>query len=366
MMDNSNEFTMNENDYAEHLLLSSLEDCHFNNSHHKQHYEEQKKAVSTGTLSTEEELLDEIDVFGDDESSFVDTHTDNNNTEVVLPFSFKKKVLPPSPLSPSSKPTASKHEATIKCDVSNVHVTKTLPGQQMQKKKQQKRESPSRKKPIKDNENENQRVKVEMPTEFDILCGQSRVCASHRGNKCFSVVLDQFAERYDAATSKQEKMTMTKEVVSILHNTGGRFLKYKNGIWEEISTVAARDKVSHALRTKVASWKRQQQQLLEGNNSSPGDHRISMLRTRSKSRHGKGARRSSASSIAMSASNIMTTSFDGNDSTSAAVVNDLMKAQREIFATLTSPHRSGSTDGCEPHPPKQIESSPCRRSTSYF
>merc|ERR1711862_780275 len=56
---------------------------------------------------------------------------------------------------------------------------------------------------------------------------------------------------------------MTKAIVSIIHDSGGRFLKYKDGMWEEISTVATRDKVSHALRTKVSSWRRQHQQLLQ-------------------------------------------------------------------------------------------------------
>merc|ERR1711907_549732 len=80
-------------------------------------------------------------------------------------------------------------------------------------------ESTSRKQSGKDKKDNNKRqhrvvVRVDTPTEFDILCGQSRFCANHRGNKCFSVVLDQFAERYDAATSKHEKMKMTKEVVA--------------------------------------------------------------------------------------------------------------------------------------------------------
>merc|ERR1712157_522566 len=200
----------------------------------------------------------------------------------------------------------------------------------------------------------------EQPAENDILCGQSRVCASHGGNKRFSAVLDQFADRYDAATSKQEKMTMTKEIVATL-NARGRFLKRKSssGMWEEISTVAARDKVSHALRTRVASWKRQHQQLLEGRNAfSPnnGGHRSSMPPTRSrrrKSKHRKENRRSSAPPIGANGSDFNTSSsFDVNDPASAAVVSNLMRAQQEIFATLTSPPRcTKPTDGgCEPYP----------------
>ncbi|KAG7338905.1 hypothetical protein IV203_004805 [Nitzschia inconspicua] len=101
-------------------------------------------------------------------------------------------------------------------------------------------------------------VQLGMPGKFDVLCGQSRICASHTGNRRFQVVLDIYAPRYDAATSKQEKMIMTKEIVASIQHAGGRFLKYKEGQWEEISDVTARDKASHALRTKVASWKRQQ------------------------------------------------------------------------------------------------------------
>ena len=90
---------MNESEYTEHLLLSSLEECHFNHSRQKRHYEEQKQPVSTGTLSTEEELLDEVDLFGDGESfvhinrdNDIDDDDDNNDkdnnniAEVVLPL----------------------------------------------------------------------------------------------------------------------------------------------------------------------------------------------------------------------------------------------------------------------------------------
>merc|ERR1712161_82578 len=187
-------------------------------------------------------------------------------------------------------------------------------------------------------------VRVKFPTECDILCGQSRICAGHVGNKRFQAVLDTYAARYDNATSKQEKMITTKEIVACIHNSGGRFLKFKkeHGMWEEISNTAAREKVSHALRTKVASWKRHQhQQLLqekEGNNDScggdvsrgNGGRRSSMPNGLHRQRKRGGCRSQGSCSLSI-ASN---TSDGGSDS--AAVVNDLMKAQREIFATLTT------------------------------
>ena len=58
------------------------------------------------------------------------------------------------------------------------------------------------------------------------------------------------AAPYNNETSKQVKMTMTREIVKRMNNQfNSRFLKQnKAGDWEEISTAAARDKVSHALR----------------------------------------------------------------------------------------------------------------------
>jgi len=114
----------------------------------------------------------------------------------------------------------------------------------------------------------NEGTRIEAPTNRDILCGQSRVCLSHPGNRAFLRILEDFAHKYDSASNKQEKMCMTKEVVSMVHNSGSRFLKLEDGMWEELSTVAARDKVSHALRTKKAAWKRQRQHLLQNGSAS--------------------------------------------------------------------------------------------------
>jgi len=175
--------------------------------------------------------------------------------------------------------------------------------------------------------------RAKSPTEADILCGQSRVCANHPGNQFFQSVLDEFAYRYDLATSKQEKMCMTKEIVSRVHTRGGHFLKQKkDGMWEEISTVAARDKVSHALRTKVAGWKRNKKQEQRGSITPPPGRRSSMSRGSIRSYR----RRSS--------SDIVPIPLDGNEATAEQVLSGLMKSQKEIFATMNSLMR-GNTGG---------------------
>lgn len=181
-------------------------------------------------------------------------------------------------------------------------------------------------------EQDSEPAQVGIPSKFDILCGQSRICASHTGNRRFQVVLDIYAPKYDAASNKQEKMALTKEIVACIDSAGGRFLKYKDGLWQEITTVTARDKVSHALRTKVASWKKQQQQQKEQREENPDS---SPAKKRPTHRRKSKGRRQSSSSITTSASDIVTTSFDANDSASSAVMDELLKSQREFFAQLT-------------------------------
>lgn len=174
------------------------------------------------------------------------------------------------------------------------------------------------------------------PGELDVLCGQSRSCASHSGNQRFQNLLDRYAPRYDAVNSKQEKMALTKEIVSCIQASGGRFLRLKDGEWQEISTVTARDKVSHALRTKVASWKRQQQQQKSDAAVTPSPVKSTKKPTHRGRRTSKNhcRQRSSSSSTATSGSDIVASSFDGNDPTQNNLIDDLLKTQREIFANL--------------------------------
>ncbi|CAJ1922545.1 unnamed protein product [Cylindrotheca closterium] len=163
------------------------------------------------------------------------------------------------------------------------------------------------------------RTQSEKPTPFDVLCGQSRTCANHSGNKRFQATLDMYASKYDAAKSKQEKMTLTKEIVGRIADNGGRFLKFKSNNWVEIANVTARDKVSHALRTKVQSWKRQQ--------ASSSSKKAPSIRKRRHSRR--------ASSAAPSLTECKAVSFDGSTASSTSVMDELLRTQREIFEKLT-------------------------------
>lgn len=187
-------------------------------------------------------------------------------------------------------------------------------------------------------------VQVGLPSKFDVLCGQSRICANHTGNRRFQVILDIYASRYEAANSKQDKMMLTKEIVGCIATSGGRFLKFEDGMWTEISSVTARDKASHALRTKVQSRKRQQEE-----KTSPHSKKIR------KRRHSR--RRSAPSSSAPNVSEVRAVSFDGSDSSdtsSNAIMDELLRAQREIFEQLTQDDKE--TKSAKPtHPLRRTE-----------
>jgi hypothetical protein len=319
---------MDSTDFEEHVLLNALEDGHdddhFNRHGDCSHAMDLTKqrplsgktlsSMSTTTVATA--LMDEEDIDG---FFFDDCHSQDEGVEMVIDDEaktparvFEEKPQPSPDLPKMIMPPKSDRSSSFR-------------------KKSVSTSSPSKN----SNNSDDGHFRVAIPGKFDVLCGQSRICASHTGNRRFQIVLDIFAPRYDAATSKQDKMTMTKEIVTSIQHAGGRFLKYRDGQWEEISDVTARDKASHALRTKVASWKRQQQEAKKEETS----RRSSTAPSRSTHRRGgmQRIRRSSDSSIATSASDIVATSFDGNDSSSASVMSELMKAQKHIFATLTCP-----------------------------
>jgi hypothetical protein len=116
--------------------------------------------------------------------------------------------------------------------------------------------------------------------------------------------------------------------------------------------VTARDKVSHALRTKVASWKRQNQQQQQQQQQEKADNVSGSLnKSTSKKSTPRGRRssrnhnrqRSSSSSINTRGSDIPSSSFDGNDPTSNNLIEDLLKTQREIFANLQKHNSTAST-----------------------
>lgn len=283
---------------------------------------ENNNFVSIVSMATQEDMLDDFELnLEGDQPNIVDLSA-KNTTDSIIDHPDMVTVVS----SKSEIPKVSDHEKflvtpdlprNITMDTQQLS-TAASSTKKAQRKQRKSSSSPSRK------ANKGPSTRVEEPKSVDVLCGQSRVCASHPGNQTFQKVLGDFAHKYDIATSKQEKMHMTKAIVSTIHDTGGRFLKYKDGMWEEISTVAARDKVSHALRTKVASWKRQHQQLLQKEKDPFSPPRRTSLSRESRKRSIRDSSSGRASPIPI---------FDQE----TTKFNDLLQTQQASFANLTTP-----------------------------
>lgn len=99
------------------------------------------------------------------------------------------------------------------------------------------------------------------PSPSDILCDKNTArCNRHAGNQVFRQIIQDHAAQY-AVSSKADKMHLTLQIVhSLQAEQGARFLRPIRGIdgWQEIPEMAARDKVSHALRFAAAQQDRKQ------------------------------------------------------------------------------------------------------------
>jgi len=107
-----------------------------------------------------------------------------------------------------------------------------------------------------------------IPHSKDILLGRGRPYQLYPGNLALGDMINLNKAQY-AISKKMDKKTITAEIVTNIHNSGGRFLKrdycpkHKNIDWEEVDFETARLKVSHSFRTTTKSQTNQEQH--EGN-----------------------------------------------------------------------------------------------------
>jgi hypothetical protein len=135
-------------------------------------------------------------------------------------------------------------------------------------------------------------IPIYEPTSSDILCGKDKTYSKHEGNLRFRQLIQDYVEPYQAATSKQQKMHITKEIVRHLETVwSARFLKMvisSGGTeWEEISTQNARDKTSHALRFAAGKHHKGSHKLLSRSHSTasaPSAARTSARKFKSQSK----------------------------------------------------------------------------------
>eukprot|EP00934_Nitzschia_sp_Nitz4_P002914 Nitzschia sp. Nitz4//scaffold95_size97785//49428//50956//NITZ4_004668-RA/size97785-augustus-gene-0.99-mRNA-1//1//CDS//3329560475//2904//frame0 len=84
----------------------------------------------------------------------------------------------------------------------------------------------------------------------DVLFGRGKTVVEHPGNLRFRTIVGMKMDEYEAA-SRLEKTCMTENIVQLVKDSRGRFLKRDDGgDWEEVDDETARKKVAHAFRNR--------------------------------------------------------------------------------------------------------------------
>ena len=89
------------------------------------------------------------------------------------------------------------------------------------------------------------------PTDLDVLFGRGKV-KEHPGNIKLHMIIEKRLSRYEVA-EKWEKTVTAEEVVAIIREAGGRFLRSSadGKGWVVADKDVAREKVSHTFRSRI-------------------------------------------------------------------------------------------------------------------
>ena len=93
------------------------------------------------------------------------------------------------------------------------------------------------------------------PSEYDVVCGRGKGSYNRPGNKRFRAIAQEYVPEYLAARSRLDKSSVLNKIVHVVQENG-RFLKYsKKEGWFVISHELAREKVGHAIREAMATFR---------------------------------------------------------------------------------------------------------------
>ena len=73
------------------------------------------------------------------------------------------------------------------------------------------------------------------------------------GNRRFRSIISESIEVYNSASTRAEKYVIVENIIAIVNNSGGRFLKMgKDGEWSDLDAANTRQKIAHAIRDATA------------------------------------------------------------------------------------------------------------------
>jgi hypothetical protein len=78
------------------------------------------------------------------------------------------------------------------------------------------------------------------PHNYDVICGRGREVLESVGNRRFRLTSSVFIEKYAIAKSKTDKSLIVAQILDIIHDAGGRFIKHEEGRWWDIGYDASR------------------------------------------------------------------------------------------------------------------------------
>lgn len=97
-------------------------------------------------------------------------------------------------------------------------------------------------------------ARILIPHRFDVLFGRGAKVSTHTGNLRALHLVNMWQSKYDGACNRFAKAGISERIVSIIHESGGRFLKWDEvGGWSVADDETARDKISHWFRNQRRS-----------------------------------------------------------------------------------------------------------------
>jgi hypothetical protein len=85
-------------------------------------------------------------------------------------------------------------------------------------------------------------------TPYTVLCGRGKDCFDSVGNRRFRILVQCQLGRYALAETKSAKSRIVSDIVELIRDSGGAFVKEKEGRWYEVGDVVAREKVGSLIR----------------------------------------------------------------------------------------------------------------------
>lgn len=86
-----------------------------------------------------------------------------------------------------------------------------------------------------------------IPRRFDVLFGKHMFARQHTGTLRALHLVEMHYDTYEKA-NKYQKTVVAEKIMSMVHESGGRFMKQVNQEWKQVPDVEARQKVAHWFR----------------------------------------------------------------------------------------------------------------------